>query len=143
MTINCQVHFGEIPLEQRHGSLIDQNGHTWLVCGECIDKLWQTARPPITELDANSPYPTPAPNGDGWERATQLVKERETAMMGLATLTGSVIAWQNEFTRAYEAGKSEYLIYVTRGIMAAMNTAIREAQKIYRSEVAAEVTDNA
>jgi hypothetical protein len=142
MTINCQVHFGEIPLEQRHGSLIDQNGHTWLVCGECIDKLWQTARPPITELDGNSPVPVP--NGDAWEQATQrIIKEREAAMMGLATLTGSVIAWQSELTRTYEAGKTEYLIYTTRGIMAAMNTAIREAQKIYRSEVTAEVTDNA
>lgn len=27
-------------LRARFGSLIDPNGHTWIVCAECIDGLW-------------------------------------------------------------------------------------------------------
>jgi hypothetical protein len=33
----CQVHGGN---ESRFGTLVDPNGHRWLVCSECIDVLW-------------------------------------------------------------------------------------------------------
>lgn len=46
---NVVVLYGKCPLRPcklcgkdntRFGTLVDQNGHSWLVCTDCIDGLW-------------------------------------------------------------------------------------------------------
>lgn len=37
----CQVCFND---ETRFGTLVDPNGHTWLVCRNCINQLWEKAQ---------------------------------------------------------------------------------------------------
>jgi hypothetical protein len=34
----CQVCFKQ---RKRFGTLIDPNGHSWLVCNKCINRLWK------------------------------------------------------------------------------------------------------
>jgi hypothetical protein len=34
----CQLHYGDA---ERFGTLIDPNGHAWLICADCIDSLWK------------------------------------------------------------------------------------------------------
>jgi len=42
----CQVCFKD---NHRFGTLVDPNGHTWLVCKNCINKLWQDAQAILQE----------------------------------------------------------------------------------------------
>lgn len=34
----CQVCFKK---RKKFGTLVDPNGHTWLICDKCINKLWR------------------------------------------------------------------------------------------------------
>jgi hypothetical protein len=40
----CQLHFRPSP-DGRYGKLIDPNGHSWDICSECINSLWQDKQP--------------------------------------------------------------------------------------------------
>lgn len=40
----CQLHGGEAG---RFGTLIDPNGHRWLICDECIASLWEDKQGPV------------------------------------------------------------------------------------------------
>ena len=54
-------------LRARFGSLIDPNGHTWIVCVECIDGLWHRNAAIIVDSEIE-------------ERAKQLIQERLLGM---------------------------------------------------------------
>jgi hypothetical protein len=56
----CKLH-GE--LATRFGTLIDPNGHRWLICAECIDALWSKQQFVIRDEEVN-------------RRARQLLEER-------------------------------------------------------------------
>jgi hypothetical protein len=38
----CQLHYGKAT---RFGTLIDPNGHKWLICSDCIGTLWKDKQP--------------------------------------------------------------------------------------------------
>lgn len=40
MVAVCQLHNGEA---DRFGTLVDPNGHMWLLCSDCIKGLWDAA----------------------------------------------------------------------------------------------------
>lgn len=56
----CKLH-GE--LATRFGTLIDPNGHRWLICAECIDTLWSGRQFVIRDEEVN-------------KRARELLQER-------------------------------------------------------------------
>lgn len=58
MLRNVEITYGTIPgqacklcgnLATRVGTLVDPNGHRWLICSECIDNLWAGNQAMITE----------------------------------------------------------------------------------------------
>jgi hypothetical protein len=57
---NCKLHGG---MATRFGSLVDPNGHVWLICSDCIDNFWAGNQAFITEERVE-------------ERARQLLQER-------------------------------------------------------------------
>jgi hypothetical protein len=70
---NIAINFGEHPqgfmcklhgeIAYRFGTLVDPNGHSWLICSQCIDNLWAGNQAIITEERVE-------------ERARQLLQER-------------------------------------------------------------------
>lgn len=50
-------------LKARFGSLIDCNGHSWLVCMDCVDGLWHRNAAVIQDSEVEN-------------RARQLIQER-------------------------------------------------------------------
>jgi hypothetical protein len=38
----CELHGG---LATRFGTLIDPNGHKWVICAACINSLWEEKQP--------------------------------------------------------------------------------------------------
>jgi hypothetical protein len=49
--------------QTRFGTLVDCNGHTWLICMECVDGLWSRNAAVIVDAEIE-------------ERARQLVQEK-------------------------------------------------------------------
>jgi len=45
----CDLHGG---VRERFGTLVDPNGHAWLICDLCITSLWEANQP-----DPNEPPP--------------------------------------------------------------------------------------
>jgi hypothetical protein len=41
---NCQLHGGTAA---RFGTLVDPNGHKWLICADCINSLWEDKQGPV------------------------------------------------------------------------------------------------
>jgi hypothetical protein len=54
-------------LKTRFGSLIDPNGHTWIICADDIDALWHRNAAIIVDSEIE-------------ERAKQLIQERLLGM---------------------------------------------------------------
>jgi hypothetical protein len=58
----CELHGG---LATRFGTLIDPNGHKWIICADCINSLWEDKQP-------NPNMPTP---GDPIDMAMEVLKK--------------------------------------------------------------------
>lgn len=52
---NCQLHGGTAG---RFGTLVDPNGHRWLICADCINSLWEDKQGPVEGADIPSSEPT-------------------------------------------------------------------------------------
>jgi hypothetical protein len=51
---NCQLHGGTA---ERFGTLVDPNGHKWLICAGCINSLWEDKQGPVegARIDEDEP----------------------------------------------------------------------------------------
>lgn len=47
----CELHGGT---HTRFGTLIDPNGHKWVICADCINTLWNTRQETILSEDAQA-----------------------------------------------------------------------------------------